>query len=763
MQKIFSQCSLWLLAGFFAVASAHAQNNLSVYSDQLDNGFQDWGWAVHSYANTSPVHNGSNSISVTISTAGYDGLQICRSSDLNSSPYTSVTFWINGGASGGQQLQVAGLARVVTTNNVWQLTTPLANLQTNTWQQITIPLSTLGVANKTNFTGIVIQSRIGAVQPMFYVDDVQLNANPPPALVHLGVNATNTLRAADARWFGLNTAIWDNNFDTTFTSTALAELGTSILRGPGGSTSDEYHWVKNTTLANTWQWATSFAKYVHIATNAGSQAIITVNYGTGTSNEAAAWVAYANATNGSALALGTDLYGTNWFTSGYWASLRAAAPLGNDDGKNFLRLSRTAPLGFKYWEVGNENYGTWETDTNTFPHDPYTYAVRAVGYITQMKQVDPTIKIGVPVVTGEDANANGYSAHPALNPRTSISHNGWTPVVLATMKSLGVTPDFIVHHVYPEYQSDSDPTLLQASANWATDPANLRQMITDYVGATGTNIEILCTENNADAGTQGRQSTSIVNGLYLADSLAQLMKTEINSFVWWDLRNGLDYQGAGGDFNASLYGWRTNGDLGIIGNANTRYPTFYTFKLMQFFARPGDTVLNSTSDYNLLSSYASRKANGALALLVINKNLATNLTAQITLTNFAPSATATVRSFGITQDEATRTNSIVPGAQDIATNSISTANVNFTNTFPPYSLTLFTFAPAAPKVQAAVMNSGKFIFQLQGQAGVPYQIQTSTNLSAWVSNSTVMLTNTTWNVTNTIAPGAKFWRAVWLP
>ena len=298
-----------------------------------------------------------------------------------------------------------------------------------------------------------------------------------------------------------------------------------------------------------------------------------------------------------------------------------------------------------------------------------------------MKQADPTIKIGVPVVTGEDSNDNGYSSHPAYNSRTGFDHNGWTPVVLTTLKSLGVTPDFLIYHVYPEYQSDSDAGLLQASGNWAGDAPNLRQQINDYVGAAGTNIELICTENNADAGTQGRQSTSIVNGLYLADSLAQLMKTEFNGFVWWDLRNGQDNQGAGGDFNASLYGWRTYGDLGIIGNANTRYPTFFTFKLMQYFARPGDNVLNATTDYGQLSTYAARKADGALALLVINKHSSSNLTAQITLTNFSPWSNATARSFGIAQDEATRTNSVIPGAKDIATNSLAVAGANFTTCF----------------------------------------------------------------------------------
>jgi hypothetical protein len=333
-------------------------------------------------------------------------------------------------------------------------------------------------------------------------------------------------------------------------------------------------------------------------------------------------------------------------------------------------------------------------------------------------------------------------------------------VVLATLKSLGATPDVLVHHVYPEYLTDNDQTLLQAARNWAVDAADLRQQITDYFGAGGTGIELLCTENNADAGNQGRQSTSIVNGLYLADSLAQLMKTEFNSYIWWDLRNGSD---TSGDFSSSLYGWRTNGDLGIIGNASTRYPTFYAFKLMHYFTRSGDTVLNATSDYSLLSSYAARKADGALALLVLNKNCAANLNAQITLTQFCPWSTATVRSYGIAQDEATRTNSTIPGAQDIATNYFTGAGTNFTATFPPYSLTLFTFAPAAPKVQSVAATGGQFVFQLQGQSGVPYQIQSSTNLFSWTSNATITLAGTTSNLNNTVSSGAKFWRAAWLP
>jgi alpha-L-arabinofuranosidase len=769
MIQVMNQRPIYRLAKPFVLAAllsctleADAQNNLSIYSDQLNNGFQDWGWATHNYSNIAPVHSGSDSVSVTISTVNYDGLQIYHP-DFDSTPYTSLSFWVNGGAIGGQNLQVYGLLHLGTTNNFGMPSIPLGTLPADTWQHITIPLSSLNVASSANFTGFVIQSAIGAIQPTFYVDDIQLNANPPPPLVHIGVDAGQKLRAADARWFGLNTAIWDGYFDTTYTSNALKELGTQILRCPGGSLSDQYNWTLNTTVTNTWTWSTSFGNFVHVATNAGVQAIITVNYGTGTSNEAAAWVAYANAATTDSHGLGTDQYGANWLNSGYWASLRAAAPQGNNDPKDFLRLSRTAPFGFKYWEVGNENYGTWEYDSNTYPNDPYTYGVRAAGYIALMKQVDPTIKIGVPVVTGEDSNDNDYYSHPAYNPRTGTYHNGWTPVVLATLKSLGAMPDFLAYHVYPEYGTDSDAGLLQASGNWAGDAADLRQQISDYIGTTGTNTELFCTENNADADNGGKQSTSIVNGLYLADSLAQLMKTEFNSFIWWDLRNAQNTFGA--DFDSSLYGWRTYGDLGIIGNANTRYPTFFTFKLMQYFARPGDSVLSATSDLSQLTAYAARKADGALALLVINKDSSSTLNAQITLTNFAPWSTATARSFGIAQDEATRTNSVTPGAQDIATNSFAVAGTNFTATFLPYSLTLITFAPAAAQLQSALASAGQFVLQIQGQPGVSYVIQSSPDLVNWIPISTNLLTGSVLNLTNAISSVSpqQFWRAVWQP
>lgn len=695
---------------------AQAQPNLPVYTGYLVNGFQNWSWATVNLANTSPTYTGSDTISVTDG-ADYQALYL-EHSPFNTSAYTSLDFWINGGGSGGQKQQVVGLI-----NGTPELTYSLGTLQTNVWQHFTIPLSSLGIAGTTNCTGFFIQSSIGTAQPVFYVADIQLLAAPAPAMVQIGVDAADVIRTADARWFGFNTATWDGYLGNTETLPLLQEAGCRALRWPGGSTSDAYHWASDTSGNKT---------FMNLVTNlaAQSNSIITVNYGTGTSNEAAAWVGSVNITN---------------------------------------------HCGVKYWEIGNEVYGSWENDSNSLPHDPYTYALRAAGYIQLMKAIDPTIKIGAVAVPGEDSYTN-YIADTVTNPVTSQTHYGWTPVMLTEFKRLGVFPDFLIYHFYPEYTSsglnstDDDPYLLQVAGNpcpsvftdWASAAASLRQQLSDYLGTDGTNIELCVTENNSDAGAQGKQSTSIVNALYLADSLGQLMRTEFNSLFWWDLRNG---PGSSGDFDSSLYGWRTSGDLGVIDGASTPYPTFYADKLLQSFVRPGDTVLNASSDYINLSAYATRKADGALALLVINKTPTNILNAEISLTNFTAWSSAAARSYGIAQDDATETNGPA-AAQDIYTNTIPSASV-FTNSFPPYSLTLLTFAPTAANLvqPLAGQPGGQFAFQLQGQSGVPYVIQSSTNLNVWTPVSTNSSSDSIFWVTNSVPAGApmEFWRAVWQP
>ena len=127
------------------------------------------------------------------------------------------------------------------------------------------------------------------------------------------------------------------------------------------------------------------------------EGLVTLDYGSGSPQEAAAELAYLLGSPTDTTPMGTGIEwlagqtpgpNTNWGTVGYWASLRAATPLAHDDGLKFLRIGHPAPFtSIKYWEIGNEEYGTWETDHHGTPgpggvgtgaqHDPTTYVTFA--------------------------------------------------------------------------------------------------------------------------------------------------------------------------------------------------------------------------------------------------------------------------------------------------------------------------------------------------------------------------------------------------
>ncbi|HEY2107443.1 MAG TPA: hypothetical protein VGH29_16715, partial [Candidatus Binataceae bacterium] len=421
--------ALVLCAGAIT-GTAWAQSDQGIYTNTLLNGWQNWSWAAVNLTNRSPVQSGTASIAV--SAGPWQALYLAHAG-FDSSMYGNLVFWINGGPSGGQLLQVQAEL-----GGAPQTVVALPALAANTWQQVTIPLASLGVQDQSDLDGFWIQDRSGRAQPLFYVDTISLTMEPPPSTVNVTIDAARALRTVDPRHFALNAAVWDDLFDTATTKNLLTAMGNQALRFPGGSLSDDYHWATNTTDSNTWKWATSFSQFADVATTVGAQVFITANYGSGTPAEASAWVKSSNVTNHH---------------------------------------------GFRYWEVGNEVYGFWETDNNSRPHDPYTYAQRFAQYYSQMKAVDPTIKVGAVAIPGEDGYAN-YTDHPARNPRTGVSHNGWTPVMLATLKSLGVKPDFLIHHRYVQAPgAESDQGLLLSSGSWASDAADLRQQLNDYLGA----------------------------------------------------------------------------------------------------------------------------------------------------------------------------------------------------------------------------------------------------------------------------------------
>jgi alpha-L-arabinofuranosidase len=313
-----------------------------------------------------------------------------------------------------------------------------------------------------------------------------------------------------------------------------------------------------------------------------------------------------------------------------------------------------------------------------------------------MKAKDSNIKVGVTIMRGEEQTGTiVYTNNLGTNLVTGQVFEGWAPEVLTGLHKMGVTPDFVIYHYYPEnYPAvpDNDQALL-ATANWAGDAAEIRADIKDFLGPAGTNTEILVTENNTDEGNPGKQSVSLVNGLYYCDALGQIMQTEINSRVWWDLRDG-GPPATNGDMSATLYGWREYGGFGVVWDENEPpltncFPQYFTSELLSHFIRGGDKVVSASCNDPLISAYSAMRTNGDLTLMAINKTLSTN-TVNIVITNFVPATTATNYSYGMANDnEAEAANNNC----DISTNVISGVSTNFSYTIAPYSVNVINFAP----------------------------------------------------------------------
>ncbi len=538
------------------------------------------------------------------------------------------------------------------------------------------------VANNTTYYYEVNATNRFGTSP----NSAQVSATPMIVVpnAHIGIDAGNAIRTADTRWFGINLTVDCPDVNLRDGVPEMGHAGWTTLRFPGGSISDNYDWEIPNDVSSDDDW-TNFA---NVATNMGATVFITVNYGTGTPALAAAWVANANVTN---------------------------------------------HYGFKYWEIGNEMWG--DSDSNLYPNQPHCYATNAAAFIQQMKAVDPAIKCGVCVKANTTDDSDNDTSHPATNLVTGAIAYGWTPVVLSTLSQAGVTPDFLVFHWYDASAgSENDATLLASTTNVVADAAELRGQITGYFGPGGTNIELVITEHNT--GTQAKQSVSLVNALYYADSLGQIVQTEFNAEVWWD------YTDSGpvttGNLSTNLYGWRIYGDYGtmmpgIAEPFTNRYPQYFAAELMSHFIRAGDKVVSATSDNPLVSAYAALRTNGSLTLMTINKHSSSNLLANIVLTNYIPAGTAALYSYGMPNDNAAET---ANNNCDISTNSYG-VGTNFNYTLPPYSVSVLAFTPAPTPVQigGVGVNGNQFIFSYPTVSGLSYQLEYNTNLTsgAWLA------------------------------
>ncbi len=117
-----------------------------------------------------------------------------------------------------------------------------------------------------------------------------------------------------------------------------------------------------------------------------------------------------------------------------------------------------------------------------------------------------------------------------------------------------------------------------------------------------------------------------------------------------------------------------------------RYPTFYVYKLLQHYARGGESVVAASSDSDRLGVYAVRDDKAqTLNLLLINKYPTNTLNASIKIDGFRFCGRTDVYTYGIPQDEAARTGT---GVADVAQTTVTMSGPSITYAPAPYSATV---------------------------------------------------------------------------
>jgi hypothetical protein len=526
------------------------------------------------------------------------------------------------------------------------------------------------------------------------------------------VNATVGLHTVNSNLLGANLAWWDSALTSSQTRQMVQAAGLTTYRFPGGSSSDDYHFNVAANYGDAS--AVTIPQLAQVIEAAGGSGLVTLDYGSGSPQEAAAELAYLQGATTDTTAFGTGIewndstnlwQNVDWRTVGYWASLRGASPLATDDGLNFLRINHPAPFTeVKYWEVGNEEYGSWEIDHHGTAgpggagtgaqHDPVTYVAFAKSFQNYASEILTTA--GLPAVQiGIDSGDPGGS------------YNNWIANVLTAGLGIGFVPNFNSDHSYMQGPgSESDSFLLNGTVSnpasvldWTTRYEDYRSVLNQTLGAQGSGVQLMATEFNSVYTNPGKQSTSLVNGLFVADSIGSLADSGYVGGAVWDLRNGWD---TSQNNSPALYGWRKGGDYGMLGDpgkneppatgAYVPYPNYFAEQLASKFIQNGGEAVSALSSYQDLHTYAVVEPNGDLSLLVINTNPAATLTSQFNLQGFLPGGRAQIWQYGEAQDTAQSQSANGASALANISTTITLNGGSFSFSFAPYSMSVIDLA-----------------------------------------------------------------------
>jgi hypothetical protein len=764
-----------VLALVFLAWRCPAQTNEIIYSNTLQNGWASWSWSsTINFDSTSPVRTG-DSDSISVSSAAYGALYVNVSgvTEVDSSLFTNLSFWLNGGPSGGQILTVDA-----TLNSSGQANTvAVGPLAANTWQHFTVSLASLGVADETDLDGFWFQNNTGNTIPAYYAADIVLIGGPPPPPA--GPNPTNFIGIdAGANRHPISPLIYGTAFAA---SNQLANLGFTMNRS-GGNEETTYNWEINAHGKGADYYfesrpdssstpGESADSVVANAKMGGAQPLITIpmiGWGPILGAGRAILPSYSIAKYGPQTGqdpyfkdAGNGVSVTNKTLITWNDKTDANMEVDTNYQKAYVQhLTNTWGVstngGVGYYIMDNEHSLWHSTHQDIHPVGATMQEIlgKIVAYASMVKSLDPNALVAGP----EEWGWNGYfysgydqqwfGQHKDYNPADYPdrgTNGGWDymPWLLNQLHQYNTTNgqrilDYFTLHCYPQEGSVSG-NAVDTATELLRNQSTRQFWDSNYVDPSWINSVIMLIP---------RMSNWVAT--YYPGT-----KIGITEYNW-----GAEPYMNGATAQADV--------LGIFGRQGldlatrwtipaTTTPTYLAMKIFRNYDSHGHTfgdtsVLAGGPNPDNVSVFAAqRSGDGALTIMVVNKLLTGATPIVINVTNFIGAGTAQEWQLN-------------------ASNAIAQLpNLNYTNgvlqtTVPSPSVTLLVLPPSSTlELQAATASAGgQFELWVTGEIGRSFILQSSTDLSHWTAVGTNTLGGANGPLLFSAGSRAEFYRAALL-
>jgi hypothetical protein len=400
------------------------------------------------------------------------------------------------------------------------------------------------------------------------------SAVPDATAVTIRVNPALPIRKFDKRLLlGTNIAIWHRRetFADARVQEQFGQTAIGLIRMPGGSASDQYFWngngvrsgnevdrAKYDAKAHRWaidysDWKPGFngfwgfpsdvatakleAWHGHVnvkdqhefIARLGAQAVVTVNAGTGTPRDAAEWV----------------------------------------------RWAKKMQYDVRYWEIGNELGGDWESGTlrpDGTKMDGALYGKIYADFARAMKQADPAAQVG---------------------------SQGGVDFIEGALGQEGVPVDFVTFHDYYNAEGNSPAARFKTLDRIRGQIREVREAIEKH--RPGSDIPIGITEYNCKL-FEDAVTSDVFSGLWTVAAIGEMLYGGLDFATQWDAFTQKQKTGGGHGFMI---------EQGAVPKAE-----YWALYLMSHSL--GSELLPVEDSSDALRTYASRDAEGAVHLIVVN-------------------------------------------------------------------------------------------------------------------------------------------------